>query len=448
MQRLILDFIRRRWWLLALLIVLSAGFMAAGIPLIVTPFALVALLFDAQRGLLRTVRPLPVTRRAQAGTWWFIGVLLVPLITLAAYPVSALIYQATHPSHMLPIPAVNGSSFPSFPPGPNQIDPWFMAAVSTWVGLGYAGFCFLLCVALPTRPASRPLETIWQSIIGALWGLSMSAPMLFMFILPKNPGAVTPWHWVLFAAVPVLVLASLVAAPDMAERRMFTVTGTRIPPADPADREHGGLTGPTLLLSSLMGRTLILLILVVAGQLLITEFTGRSAHANNPANFTQIVAFTVLFGAFSVESAGLRMLRMLPLSTARLTLLLLATPTILGLICGGFMTLVNGLDYPLAALLTGLFARSAVIAGAGGLALTTSLHINSGVRFLVLIIVAALASFAVLYVPQFPIAILVGGSVSLPLSYILLQRGLRKSSVFYQQRRIFGINPGQPLAMR
>lgn len=99
MQRLILDFIGRRWWLLAFLLVLSAGFMAAGIPLIVTPFALVALLFDAQRGLIRTVRPLPVTHRAQAGAWWFIGVLLVPLITLVTSPVSALIHQATHPSH-------------------------------------------------------------------------------------------------------------------------------------------------------------------------------------------------------------------------------------------------------------------------------------------------------------------------------------------------------------
>lgn len=106
----------------------------------------------------------------------------------------------------------------------------------------------------PRGLANRPLEAIWQGIIGILWGLSMSAPMLFMFILPKNSGAVTPWHWVLFAAVPVLVLVSLVAAPDMAERRMFTVTGTRIPPADPADRECGGLTGPALLLSSLMGR--------------------------------------------------------------------------------------------------------------------------------------------------------------------------------------------------
>lgn len=112
------------------------------------------------------------------------------------------------------------------------------------------------------------------------------------------------------------------------------------------------------------------------------------------------------------------------------------------------MTLVDGLNDPLAALLTGLFACSAVIAGAGGLALTASLHINSGVRFIVLMVVAAIASFAVLYVPQFPIAILLGGSVSLGLSYFLLQRGLRKLSVFYQQRRIFGINPGQPLAMR
>ena len=82
--------------------------------------------------------PLPGPGRATAGAVWFTGVLLVPLITLVAYPVSALIYQATHPSHMLPIPAVNGSSFPSFPSGPNEIDPWFMAAASAWVGLVYA----------------------------------------------------------------------------------------------------------------------------------------------------------------------------------------------------------------------------------------------------------------------------------------------------------------------
>jgi hypothetical protein len=65
-----------------------------------------------------------------------------------------------------------------------------------------------------------------------------------------------------------------------------------------------------------------------------------------------------------------------------------------------------------------------------------------------LMLFAAIPSSAVLFIPQFPIGILLGGGASLATAHLLLVRGLRKSSAFYQPRSFFGINIGQQLVGR
>lgn len=449
MSRLILDFIRRRWWMLLMLILFSTLLIACETSLIVSPFGLIVLLSDAHRGLIRTTRPLPVSRRAQAGAWWFLGVLLVPLLTVLAHPLGALLHQAREiPPRLVPVPATTGILPFDFVPDPHRFDPWFVSAAAAWIGLGYSALCYLLCIGLPTRPANSTVESIQQSVFGALWGLSMSAPMLFMFILPKNAGVILPWHWVAFAAVPVLVVLSFMAAPEMAERRTSVAIGGRVPAPASRDRQRGGLTGIPLVFASIMSSPLLFLLLVASIQILIAAYAGRPSIVTNPSNFGQIMVFAIAFGVGAVESTGLRMLRALPLSTRQLALLLLSIPATLGLICGTLMSVLSSLYEPSPSFWLDLGARSAVVAGAGGLALVASLHINSLARLVPLIFFALVPIFAVMAVPQFPLLVLLGGIVSLAAACALLERGLQKSPTFYRPRRAFGVNFGQPFSAR
>ena len=109
MHRIILDFIRRRWWLFPVVTVFAILGLATAQSMIFTHLAIIVLIFDAQRGLLRAVRPLPVSRRSQASAWWFIGVLLAPLVTFFALPIGALISAATTGPRVLPVPTVDAA---------------------------------------------------------------------------------------------------------------------------------------------------------------------------------------------------------------------------------------------------------------------------------------------------------------------------------------------------
>ena len=81
MKMLILDFLRRWRWLFVIALLLSVASSVFGIPFVFAPAAVIALLLDAQRGVFRAVRPMPVSRGDQAKAWWFVGVPLLPLLS-------------------------------------------------------------------------------------------------------------------------------------------------------------------------------------------------------------------------------------------------------------------------------------------------------------------------------------------------------------------------------
>jgi hypothetical protein len=426
MSRIILDFVVRRWWALLLIAAISLGIIATGQAFPFTPIALIVLVFDAQRGLIRTVRPLPVSRRAQAAAWWFIGVPLGALVAGVGQVVGAFVYARVH-----------GAS--------GVFDPWFVAAVVTWLGLGYTELCFLLCSLLPTRSASDWRETIGQSFVGALLGMSMSGQMLFMFIVPKTYGAVQPWHWLIFALVPVVVVLSFFAAPEMAEWRMRTLSVAAKEPLSPAGREREGLTGRALFCTTIIGRAVFVLALVIGVQVAILF-----RHLSNRSELIapQVIGFAILFGSIAGESVGTRVLRALPLSTARLAALLLSVPLALGCACAAFLAVTCGLFDAEAGGLLERVAEAAAIGGAGALALAVSLHIASAARILVLIFFAGLPAVTYSWTVKFPAGVLLGGAVAMALAFVLLVRGLRKSTALYRPRRTLGMMQCQPLSAR
>ena len=98
MKPLILDFLRRWRWLFVIALLLSVGSSIGGMPFVFAPAAVVALLLDAQRGVFRAVRPLPVTRLDQAKAWWFVGVPLLPLLSVPVLAIGVLLFQQFNPT--------------------------------------------------------------------------------------------------------------------------------------------------------------------------------------------------------------------------------------------------------------------------------------------------------------------------------------------------------------
>lgn len=453
MHLLILDFLRRRWWVLALIGLFSALQLASGNSLVVTPFVLLALLVDVGHGLFRTVRPLPVSRRAQATAWWCIAVLLAPLLAAFANPIGAFIYEALYHPIMIALPAAEGV-VPTLAPMPRTFDPWFVAVVNVWISLGYAAFAFLLWSALPTTAARTRGETILQGCIGACWGLSMSAPMLFMFILPKTVAAVTGWHWLLFALVPVLALLSYVAAPDVVERRSTVVKAARVLPDAAPVPTTGGLTGAPLLVTMVVFRTLAGLVLVSAVQMLVLRFIGGAFHrgAGEVAAVTrsaciQIGGMAVLLGAAVGFGLEMRSLRVLPMSTARLAALLLSIPAALAVASAlliGFFIALGGGAFPGRATFV---AYAFIIAGAGALSIAAFLH-ASGWRIVPLMLCPALTSVALMFVPGHELPLGMAGAATFAVAAWWLMRGLRRSSTFYRARGLFGLMLGPAASTR
>ena len=451
MKLLILDFLRRWWWLLAGLAAISVVTAAGGAPFVWAPIAMVCLMMDEQRGVLRVVRPLPIARRVQAGTWWFVGVLLVPLLAVVALSAGNWIYLAMHSpaaATMAPpevvlhrVPLVNAFISPT-----PDYSPWFASAVQWWVGLGCSALCFLLAMLLPKRPLAGLWENLGYGLLSAVWGSAMPGLPFLATYLPNSVAAVVPWHWAVFAAVPFCVVLSFLAAPDMLQRRLAaTGQAARIEPASADHAGSGGLTGVPLYLVTFVGRMVLILFLMAV---MFSMISGKERWGAAPILAGQAVAIAIALGAFTVEAIELRVLRALPLSTARLAMLLLAMPVILG-VCGAGLTAGwAGVGDPGLPPALNFGAQALAIAGCGSLALAISLHFISGARLVAPIALVMMPTLGFFRWAKEPALLAIVGALTLVLAFGLLHRGLRRCPAFYQPRRLFGMSLAQPLAGR
>ena len=475
MKPLILDFLRRWWWLFAIALLLSVGSGLSGTTFIFAPATLVALLLDAQRGVFRAVRPLPVSRNDQAKAWWFVGVPMLPLLSVPVLAVSVLIFQAMHPAATMDRPAPVAIEAPRevmaetpSPPAPAQPAfaqerrfigpfsvsnkppaPWFSAGVQTWVALGYAGFCFFLMQWAPTRPAENVAENVQQGLFGAMWGLSMPGVIFLFPNLPRTPDVIAPWHWAIFAAAPVFVALSYFSASDVVQRRMFVTAVKARPQADSrAGAIGGGLTGVPLFIVHLAGRIVLMLVLIASVQVAVMRWMGGKTPFENPASVLQIVMMGLLMGAITTESIGMRGLRMLPLSTARLATLLSLISWAAALAGAAFAALWCGVGDPSFPPLLNFAAQAVAMCGWATLALAATLHIASSGRVFLLVAFALIPSVCIEIFQTHTALFAAIGAVSGIAGFTLLLRGLKKSAAFYRPRGFFGMTPGQPSAVR
>ena len=428
MASLILDFLRRWRWLVALYVLFTALESLCGVPLAFTPAAMICLIFDGQRGVFRSVRPMPITRRAQATAWWIIGVPLPSLLAL----LPAILGTAIHAHYAL-----------------SRAEPWFVMTANAVVGLGWGSLCFLLATLLPTRPPNGALETVGQAIVGMCWGIMFPGSMLVIQFLPKTVAALHPWHWAVAAAVPVLFVLSFLTSSEMLRRRSSALlAGPSRKQPDPLRSEGRSITGVPFYLLTFGGRTALLLFAMAAVQILFLRFIFGHGAANQPAFSIQIIMMALIFGIVTSDMAGLRALRTLPLSTPHLALLILSVPAISGLAAGLIVTLF----YPDAKSdllpLVRLLVTTLIVAGFSSLALAVVLHIAGGIRFVVIMLLGIIPAILAQIGISYPWSLGAAGSLAGLGGFALLMRGLRRSSTFYQPKPFFGGVVGQPLGMR
>ena len=476
MKTLILDFLRRWRWLFLIALLLSIGSGIGGFPFVFAPAAVVALMLDAQRGVFRAVRPLPVSRNDQTKAWWFVGVPLVPLLSVPVLAIGVLIFQAIQPrmaadrfappTAPAPLEAVSGMPTPRAPAppafaqerryiGPFSVPnkppaPWFSAGVQAWVALGYAGFCFFLLQWAPTRPAENLAENVQQVIFGLLWGFSMPGIIFLFPNLPRTPDAIAPWHWAVFVAAPVFVALSYFSASDVVQRRMF-VTAVKARPRADADAAvvEGGLTGVPLFIANFAGRIVLFLIMIAAVQTIAMRWMlGAQLQLNNPAIVLQTVMMGLLIGAMMTEAIGMRGLRVLPLSTMRLAILLSLISWAAAVTGAAFAALWCGVGDPALPPLANFAAQAVAMCGWATLALAVMLHIASSARFFLLMLFGVIPFLCIEIFQKQSALFAATGALAGIAGFALLLRGLKKSAAFYRPRGFFGMTPGQPSAVR
>lgn len=419
--------------MLLVVFVLTAVMIYAGVSVLFGPVLLICLLSDGQRGWLRVLRPLPVTVRGQAASLWFIGVLLVPLLSLLAVMLGVWL---------------GGSSR-------HNPSPWFNGAVQWWVGLGYSGFVFLLCTALPTRPSVTRWETIQGMVVGVCWGFAIPSAMLLGRWLPKTPTEVTLGHELLMGSVPLWVIASALAAPLMANRRL---SGMGAKPVNLSPHsvqssaaERSGISGLPLLVRNQIVRHLLLLVGVVSILMVVFQWMSSGKAGGFSMLGAQTPMYVLIFSAMSLETLNLRSLRMMPISRIKLACVLMVVPLVLSMgaslliaafsqtpvLAGGFS---QGLGDPAFSFAINFIAFASGLTGLSSLVLVMMMHIQSGWRIGVLMLATMISGMAFMMGSASLILLLGVGLVLCVVSFVWLMHGLRHSSAMYRPRQMMGWN--------
>jgi hypothetical protein len=432
MTFILFDFLRRwRWPLLgyAVITVLLGSFM----PFNLSALGILILRIESQAGSLRVISMHPVSRRSQAQIWWFIGVLLATLISLPLL-IAGMAWQQMRYDPQ-PVPGVES--------------PWFTVAAVLWSGLGLSALCFLIISTQFGRQVKTMSEQGWAVFKNITLAMLAPACVILPLKLPATPAEMLPWQWLIASLIPLVVMASYLAAlrlslwrkSPLPEMSNFSLSWTI---KNGSYKVSSGSTGLILLLKALHGRVLgVMLTVALVSCVVYPWVTGREVNAHfTRQSVMQVLAIALLFSAMVSDQLSLRMLRSMPLSTRHLSLCLLSVPILQGLIMAPFMVLlarmVSGFYPPwLDAVTLAVF-----IGGLGSFMLTFMCHFTSPWRWVIGIPPLILMPFEILENPRFFPWLLPLGCVLLVGASLWLQCGFWRSPGYYRPRRAFGMNAG------
>ncbi len=449
MKLLIQDYIYRWRWMIFIYFfaVLFSTVFDRGVPLAFA--AMMCFMTDWQKGLVRTVRPLPVSIRHQALAWWFVSVGLLPLLGLVAIALGLWLGGRVP---FLPHEFAEGftqwkdKTGYLFSAG-KQRDPWFSTALGWWIGLGASALFYLLQVSGPRASSSVLLRRVWHGLVGITLGLGTPGMVMMLFMGPQNMEQMRPAYWVACATLPLWVAGSFATAfrrshPLIVPSLQTLATGSAPAVATPVRRGLGGM--PSLLLM-MHSRLLIMLgVMVVMFHLLalymVRSKVGSSTELGSPMSL-QLIMMASISCCVCSDIWNLRSLRTLPLSTGRLACLLLSVPLVLGVAVGcmspvGAWSMHSSIT-PVQAWTDGLL--TAVL---GSLCLTVGLFFTTGRRLLffgcLFPLIACGSIFGTKWLILNPSVVAVAGALIIIVCYTLICRGLRRSSEFYRVRQLPG----------
>jgi hypothetical protein len=420
MKALLVDFCRRWWWALAFAFVFAAVSPFSGTPIMLAPIGALLLMFDAQRGAIRPLRLLPLTLRELSKATWVQAVLLVPMVSLIL---------------MLP-----GGLYRSLATADGDLI-WFRIILQAYVGLGYAGFMLLPAVFMTQRPAERWYEHIVQGLLGACWGLSFAGLGFVLSNLPKSPAAIQQWHWAIFAVAPFTVIFSYLFSEELIRRRAGPRRSKTTANDSPRNARQGAQGYSAFLLNIPVRAAGMTLFIFLSQQLFFTLLFSDSKTPPGQVATMQCALFGIMFAAFMTENAGLRALRVLPMRSSQLALLL-CTPAFAAAIAVALITSWQG---SLPGGRTDQFApveMGVVVAGVGLLRVAIALYYPRAGKLILILLAATIMPAMMIFPPRFGWAVAIG-LIAGCAGYWLLLTGIRRAPSFYENRRMFGMTGDQ-----
>ena len=413
MRLIIFDFILRwRWPIACYLLFLSL--LTWVFPVSFAPLFIQLLMAERNQGILRTMRPQPVTKRDQERAWWFISVGLTSLLSLPIMVTTT----ALHPWAMQKIHRV---SMPT---------PWFSLAAVLWFGVGLSALIFLM----PIKPRHTYLGKLMAVPGRMLWALATPLCVFVATRLPRTPEAMQPWQWALAAFVPVLLCISYWAAPRVLDP-ISEPTLTRSSCEEGPQRAASGSRGLSLFLLTMHGRLIAISVAIVALIISLAHLRGGVPKTIPTGYASMLLGLAMFLPTGLMETVNLRMLRILPLRSRQLMALLLSLPTLQGVIVGPLLVWGLGLSSGHLPLWQDVLCATLYISGGGAAMLTLACHISSGWR-VYLYTLPMVLMIPLSHLSAFPLHEWQGifGSLTLVISALAMQRGLWRSAAFYRPR--------------
>lgn len=319
MKRLILDYFRRWWWLLAVGGVFQCKIgwsisATADYPfefwvfMVALWMGAILLNFDLQRGVARTVVSLPLTAR-QIGRSWWVATIPVPAVGLAGLLfLGAWVFHCFHPDKNLPVERLGLASL--------FVLPWLGTTFASIYGLNQDIFGTL-------RQRISTIFFSWLAII-----------MLFGGMLTLQNASKQPLKFGVYMGLGALLI---VAGWFRAERFVLGRASYRLPVArhkglPKSLRLPGGYGGIPFLISTTFSRVFLMGLAMVTLMVLLTSWEGLGVLRQQSITILAMMGsfmtcwFLVIFPLIQLVRQ-LRFLRTLPISATHLAavIILLAT---------------------------------------------------------------------------------------------------------------------------
>lgn len=342
MKRLILDYMRRWWWVLAVATVVEfvigwqtpngrmekAFGISSSIQVQIALFTGALLLsFDLQRGIARTVAALPLTARQIGRAWWLVAVGIPAIVLGALLFLGAAISCSVQP----------GIRFP-----------WDRLAMGSLLNLLWLGTGFTIILSSMRGLYGNWFERTRNVLFSLLWGAMIGGGFLFFQNVLNEP--IRFAGFLAFGAVLTLV-GWIYAEPLALGRVSFRLSSLQSNPSRGQHRAPSGYGGISYLISHTMVRAFMMglamlalmpLFIAIQGHMK-TWQNGIEILVNNGSNFP--LWFVVLFAVIPTM-IQLRYLRTLPMSATRLAAVMIVMPFVpliaLGVVMAGTAGAVLG----------------------------------------------------------------------------------------------------------